>query len=201
MTELRKVQLQDPNDASRLAEFDNLFKVPIVVDVAHHEIHEGDSFHVDAEDTSLANAATIIIAFKTMAGTKRAHMTGAFSTLVGAHVELTEGPTWDNQSGTLLPIYNRKREGSMGSSGLLEDQAQAGFVASDNMILNPTTVAGGTIISTLFAFGSKHSGGSQARGVDEWILKPETQYAIILTADGAANAAQLIIDWYEHTDE
>lgn len=201
MTELRKIQLQDPNDSDRLAEFDNLFKVPIVIDVGHHEVHEGDAFVCDAIDDTMGDNDTLALAFKTMAGTKRVHMLVGFTTLVGGLLELVEAPTWDNQSGAQHPIYNRLRQASMGSSGLLEDESSAGFLATDNLILNPTTLAGGTVIHSISAYGTKNFFSGAGRDVEEFILKPATQYAYRFTADGGSNAAHITLNWYEHTDE
>ncbi len=195
------VSLQDPDDATRQGEFDTLFKIPVVIDVAHHEIHEGDSFHCGSIDTAMGNTDTLIIAFKTPSGTKRVHMFHSFITLTGGHLEIIEGPTWTNQTGTKQPVYNRKREASMSSSALLEDQAQAGFVASDNMILNPTGLSGGTAIHTHYAYGQKNQFTGRGRDTEENILRPDTQYAIKFTSDAASNAAQMLLDFYEHTDE
>lgn len=198
---VRRVILQDPNDSERLAEFDSLFKTLPSIDSAHSEVHEGDTFATGAVDITLANTETLALAFKTMAGTKRAHLVMEFSTLTGGHIELIEGPTWTNQTGTKNPIHNRKREASMKSSGLLEDQAQAEFVASDNVILNPAVLAGGTALHTVYGFGKKEKFPAGGRDLTEWLLKPDTQYAVKFTSDAGSNMAQLILCWYEHTDE
>jgi len=167
----------------------------------HHEAHAGDSFTCNAVDLVMALNDTLILAFKTPAGTKRTHVVMSFSTLVGGDLQMLEGPTWNNQTGSKHPIYNRKREAVMNSSTLLEDQAQVGFVASDNLILNPVNLAGGTDIHNIWAFGKKDklSAGSM-RDLEELILKPDTQYAMIFTSNGANNKAQVILNWYEHTD-
>jgi len=34
--------LSDPSDPDRVQEFDPLFKAPLFIDIAHHEVHEGD---------------------------------------------------------------------------------------------------------------------------------------------------------------
>jgi hypothetical protein len=198
---IQGINITDPADITRQAKFDNLFKVPIAITVSHHEIHEGDSFTCNAIDLTLASAATMSLAFKTPSGTKRAHVIHRFITLTGGHVEIIEGPTWTNQTGTKQPIYNRKREASMGSSGMLEDQAQAGFVASDNMILEPGSISGGTVIHTSYAFGRKNQFTGASRETDEILLKPATQYVYKFTSDAADNSAHMILDWYEHQDE
>lgn len=180
---------------------DALFAIPVTIDVAHHEIHEGESFHCDVVDITLASAATMILAFKAPSGTKRVHMVYRFITLTGGHVEIIRGPTWDNQTGTKKAITNDKDESGMASSGILEDQAQASFVASDNMIENPDSVAGGTVIRTIYAFGQKNQFAAAAREVAENVLRPDTQYAVKFISDAASNKAQMILDWYEHTDQ
>lgn len=192
---------QDPDDAARQGRFDPLYAIPVGIDIAHHKIHVGNSFTCQIVVASgMAIAATSVLAFKTPVGINQPHLLIQFITLTGGHVELLEAPTWDNQSGAQQPIFNRKREGSMASSTLLEDQAQAGFAASDNLNANPTTLAGGTAIQTLYAFGLKNRFPGSGREVDEVILKPDTQYAVRFTSDAATNAVQMILNWYENTD-
>ena len=169
----------------------------------HHAIHDGRGFLADTVDETLDDNATIILAFKTMAGTKRAHMLFEFTTLVGGDLRVWEGPTWTAETGTLITIKNRKRLASMTSSGLLENQAQAAFTASDALILNPTglNTAAATSLPHLYAWGKKEKlAGGTTRDGNEWVLKPDTQYAVVFTADGGSNKAQVILDWYEHTD-
>lgn len=171
------------------------------VTFGHHEIHAGTSFVTDAVGTSMANADTLALAFKTASGaTTRAHLTITFSTKAGCHVELIEAPTWDTSSGSQNAIYNRKREASMNSSGMLEDTAGS-FSATDNVVLNPTTLAGGTSIRTMYLFGVSPGRPQMARETEEFPLKPDTQYAVRLTADGATNAGHLALNWYEHVDD
>lgn len=201
MSELRKIQIQDPSDATRLAGFDNLFKVLLTLDAPHHEIHEGDSFCSSAVDTSMGNGDTLVLAFKTMAGTKRAHIVVQFLALSGGHVEILEGPTWDNESGSLNPIFNRKRTSPALLSEMLEDSGQAAFTATGNLVLNPTTLAGGTALCPEYSFGTVSKPAVSGRELVEWVLRPDTQYAVRLTADAASNKGQLILAWYEHMDE
>lgn len=177
---------------------DALTNALIIVDFAHHEAHEGCAFHSQAFDLSMGNSDTLILAFKTPPGTNRAHMLLGFITNGDAHMELIESPTWTNQTGALNPIYNRKR--GAGSSALLEDQAQAGFVASDNLILNPTDLAGGTSVLMIYSYAERAKAEAGVRGDSEWILAPDTQYAVLLTSDVTSNSGQILLDWYEHAD-
>jgi len=196
-----KFILRDPDDATREAAFDTLFQVPVTIDGPHHEVHEGDAFAVEYADDTMADTDTITLAFKTPNTTTRIHLTIEFSVLVGGHVELHEDATWTTNTGTLRTIYNRKRLASMTSSVLLEDKtATPTFTATDAVLYNPTSPSG-TIIHTVYAWGLKSRPTMSSREIEEWILKPNTAYAVILTADGNSNAAQLILDWYEHTDK
>lgn len=173
-----------------------------MIDYPHHEVHGGSSFRADFVDISMSNTDTLILAFKTPTGTKRAHMTIQFDTLVGGHLKVWEAPTLDANSGTQQAILNRKRETSMTSSMLLEDTGLGNpFTATDNVISNPTGLAGGTLLHEHYAWGKKEKfAGGGARDTEELILKPDTLYAVVFTAVGDSNAAQVFLDWYEHTD-
>lgn len=174
----------------------------VTIPFEHHEAHEGSSFMADLADTSMANGETLILAFKTDATADlRAHVLVSFTTLVGGDLAVFEAPTWTAETGSLVPILNRKREASMGSSTLLEDQAQAAFTASDNLVGNPTGLAGGTLLRRTWAWGRQATiGAGGERGTKEIILKPGTAYAVVFTAAGASNTCQVCLDWYEHTD-
>ncbi len=174
--------------------------MPIIINEPHYEVHEGDAFVASTTDITLADEATVVLAFKTMAGIKRAHMISQFITLTGGHLDILEAPTWTAETGSLVVIYNRKREVSMGSSVLLENSGQAAFTATDNLILDPTGLTGGTIIHQLYGFGEKKSFSAEGRDIAEILLKPDTQYAIRFVSDAAANKAHLELNWYEHTD-
>ncbi len=173
-----------------------------VISYPHHEIHGGSSFLSDIVDESMGDDDTLILAFKTPPGSKRIHLLIEASTLVGGDVVLWENPSWASESGSLNPIINRNRQATMDSSILLEDQAQAAFTASDNLVGNPTdwSTVEATELHHVYAWGlNNRAVAGAARDVNEWILKPGTKYGIIFTADGGSNKAQVILNWYEHT--
>lgn len=182
---------------------DSVTNAGVGVDFTHYKVHSGDSYIADIVDETLADGDTIILAFRTAAGTKRVHLFMRFSTLVGGHIRLWEGATWTAQSGTEIAIINRKREAVMTSSGMLADQAQAGFVANNVLHANPTGLNTGsaTSIHHLYAWGIKNqSSAESSQDIEEIVLNPSTQYAVVFTAIGAANKAHVILNWYEHTD-
>lgn len=178
---------------------DGLSESVVTVDFAEHELHEGDSFTFTTSDLTMSNGETIIIAFKTPISPKRVHLLASFATAAGGHLEFIEGMTWAQGTGAQEAILNRKRESSMNSSGLRENQGQAEFTASDTMIVGATSLAGGSVLHTDYAFGTKQSPAG-VRGNNEWILKPDTTYVFRFTADGNSNGGWVELSWYEHAD-
>ncbi len=180
---------------------DEATRAIITISLAHHEIHSGSSYFTQASDLALADEGTLVLAFKTPDTTEWGHFIATFITNGDANLDGIEGATWDNQSGSQNPIYNRNRNPG-NSSAMLEDESSAGFLATDNVILNPTSLAGGTIIDSVYTFGEKEKAEGGTRGVLEWILKQDTQYAIRVTNNaGGENKIQLKLNWYEHTNK
>ena len=187
----------------RVLEIDSNTNALVFISLPHNKTHEKESFVSDFVNEALVNDETIILAFKTMPGTTRIHMIVQSSTLVGGDTQIWEGATWDNQTGSDNAIYNRFREETINESGLLENTNQVAYLASGNLILNPANLNTASAVSLhhLYAWGRKDkisAGG--VRDTEEWILKPDTRYAIVFTADGGENKAQLILNWYENTD-
>ena len=181
---------------------DELTDAAIGIDYPHHEIHEGSAFVCDFADMVMADTDTIIFAFKSMAAPVRAHLAMEFTTLVGGNLELWQGATWTAETGAEAPIINRNL-GSSNSSGLLANQAQAGFVAADVLVVNPTglNTGGAESVHHIYAWGSQSKGSTGGnRDTEELILKPDTAYALVFTGAGANNAGQVIMNWYESTD-
>jgi len=199
MSHIREFELLDPDDNNRKQKFDSLFQAIYTMPVEHHEIHDAHSFMTGYADITLGLNATIIFAFKTPAGSKLLHMVVGFETLVKAHVDIIEAPGWSASTGSQNPVYNRNREDA-GSSVILENTTGS-FIASDNVILDPSSFTGGTIIDTLYAFGVKNKSSGSNRGIDEIVLAANTNYGVRLTSDDGSNAAHLKLSWYEHTNE
>ncbi len=181
---------------------DSLTDVLSVIDYAHHEIHSGSSFTTDVVDSVMADTDTLVVAFRTPDSSERPHMFTGFSTLVGGYIEFWEGATWTAGTGNQIDIINRFRVPPLHSSTLLEDTSGA-FLATDHVIENPggLNVAAATLLHIHYAFGITPRPSTAERREDrEFVLAPDTQYAIRFTAVGNANAAQILLHWYEHTD-
>ena len=167
---------------------------------AEREIHEGHSFTVQAVDDTLDDAATLNIAFKTGDGDKIAHFLCSCTTLVGGSLKLYEAPTWTTNTGTATTIYNRYRSENPLESSFLEDKtATPDFTATNKVLVNVTGLAGGTELMSRYSWGEKGKVESgDYRAINEWLLKPNTQYAVLFTAIGASNKAQIFLNWTEH---
>ena len=185
--------------------FDAMSKAPITISFPHHKVHEGDSFTTSFTDETLADAETIIIVFKTPYGIKKVHMFMFFSTLVGGSIELWEGVTWTTNTGTETPIINRRRVETLNASGMLEDKtATPAFTATGNVLVNPSDLStvSATSLDKQYAWGEKGKiGAGYLRDENEFVLKSDTKYAIVFTAIGASNKAQVSMNWYESEDK
>lgn len=163
------------------------------IDVAHAQIHEGNSYLSWAEDLDLDSTQTLVLAFKTDA-TKEMHLTIETDGTVAGNVQLLEGVTWDTNTGAQNPIYNRDRN-SINTSTVLED-TDGSFDPTMNLNLNPTSLAGGTIIDK-HRFGVGKKVGGDVRERDEIILDKGILYAVKVTSEENDNVVLLKLKWYE----
>jgi hypothetical protein len=185
------VVLTDPNTGQR-AVVDDISGAQATISFAHHEIHEEDAYTANFVIPGVTGSITeyLGIGFTTPpAAVKRIHMIGEFQSGAAAHVEVIEIPTVLT-GGVTLAAYNHARFSTNVTKlkGLTSyDSTGAGVIT------------GGTAISSLYVWTGNKAGGG-ARGVAEFILKPETVYAIKLTFDANNNGGHILLNWYEHKD-
>ena len=188
---------------------DAVSTAPVGITFPHHKLHNGDAFTTNFTDETLADAETIILAFKTPTGKEKVHLFAFFSTLVGGSLNLWEGATWTTTTGVVNPIINRRRDENPKASGMREDlTATPVFTATGNILSNPTLTGGvvtptnATSLDKQYAWGEKGKvGAGYLRDENEFILKSDTTYAIVFTAIGASNKAQINLNWYESEDK
>lgn len=192
--------LIDPTDNSRRQEFDTMFKAPVIMDTAEHELHEGNSFTVTVVDTSMTTSDTLSISFKTPDSAKLFHMILSAEFKAAAHLNIDEGGTWTAETGTATTIFNRLRDGTLGTSGILENADQAAFTANGAVILNATGYAEVLVLTTVYTFSQGVLGGG-SRAVEEIILDRNQTYVFIITADAGSNGAWMQLSWHEHAAE
>jgi hypothetical protein len=184
---LAHVIQQDPNDSTRLGEFDNVHKVPVSIGIEHHEMHEGDfyfikTFLVDTEGTG----NTTYFAFSTPNSGKRVHARAKLAPDVDTEVNIYEDATITG--GVAVPGMNCDRESAN----------------------TPTLVAvAGPVIDTPGnkIWAARNGGGRNPVGVApglnyEIIAKQNSVYVFEIIK---RTTADLVVDidffWYEHTTE
>jgi len=179
-----------------------------VIDYAHHEIHSGSSYHVGYSVTTASSDNDVTaIAFKTPNTAKWLHIVATFTCSDPAEAIILEGALTiaDRGDGADKAVLNRNRNVTTPSAVLSwEDTPTAGSVTTMNETeWTAVGISGGTELEHVWLQGGSgpHAVGGEARGSQEWILKPNTDYVFYLTNTGAsANAHSISLDWYEHTD-
>ncbi len=157
----------------------------ITVSHPEHEAHEGDAYKADVVLAAITNGQYLAIGFTTpTAAVGRIHLTFGFTAEAKAHVQLLEGPTNTPASGAALTAHNRER--ASGKTTALEN-----LRSYDNV-----GVVGGTVIHDFHSFSDKRQ-TTVERDEEEWMLAPETVYAVKLLAD-ANGGGQILAAWSEH---
>lgn len=173
------------------------------IDKAHARVHDSAAFMAYKFTDALANAATCSLTFKTDTTSKYAHLLaevrgGRFDPTGAARpvkYELWESATWTAQTGTQVSIVNRDRNSSAVST--LAHNGSASAFAADSLIGTAQTgITGGTSIDRVdLPPGERRTG--EDRG-SEFILKKNTQYALVATAFTDSTASIGIrMNWYE----
>ncbi len=172
----------------------------------HRKIHEGDSFTCHFDNTVTNIGEMTVIAFNTPDTTKWIHLVVEYSASAEAAAMLVESPSIDVDEGTDLTIHNRNRN-SANASGVssIETVPEVGKATSYN-----EAQAAGANITTTTQLSRRHigagmgpfgSGGSKLLR-DEFMLKQNTQYAIILEAlNNDTNVHNLSLSWYENVSQ
>lgn len=167
---------------------------PVVVDVAHHEIHCGDSYE-SSYTGDLGNGASVVFSVvvpntglsQTFPGSdqvsKQYHAKFAIDTEAEALVTIHEGATLSN-NGTPVTIFNRNRN--------------ATYTDYLGWNITPTITGAGNVIYTKRIGSGKTSGGNAGRE-NELILKNNTKYTITITnATTSDNYYNIELDYYVH---
>lgn len=168
----------------------------------HSEIHKGSSFERHIDSGNLA-VASLNVAFKTVNSTEKAHMLFGHGMSDEILIEIFEGATWDQGSGSALDIHNHNRDNGATSTVILEDVNQPTFTASDQVIKDVTNVAGGTVFENQYTYNAGQGAKVEAEtrsAEHEWVLKPNTTYVIRMTQTGGNCKMSIDLHWYEFTD-
>jgi len=163
----------------------------------HHEIHAGSSYTIWATDADLDIGDTLKIVFTTPNTTKWLHMLSVARNSSASTFQIQEAPTVGAAKGTESLVMNRNRN--------VADTSAVISVAASPLInkvsVGSALTAAGTIIDQETIGVGKDKGTSASRGLDEFILKQSTTYAISIIGLADNGNASLKLDWYEHTDK
>ena len=174
------------------------------IEYPHHEIHSGDSFSCWYMQTVSDIGDKSIISFRTANAARWVHLTLTVSATFMAHVRLLEAPAVNDNTGANLAVYNRNRNSA--TQATVTDTSQNPDLAGSATYFTELTmgnVAGGTEIAHehLGTGEGKKTVGGGARGQQEWILLPNTLYAVeIESTTNDDNVHVIELNWYEHTN-
>lgn len=159
-----------------------------IIDYAHHEIHSGNHYKAGFQDTAMDTNDIIALVFTTPDTTKWMHWTLTGQSTGACTIQLFHTPTLSVE-GTAVNPFNRNQNSSNTSDMAVKH--------------TPTITANGTKISEKWvgSVGFKEAIGGSARGNSEIILKQNTQYLVLCTANDDGIKCAIGGDWYEHTNK
>ena len=164
---------------------DSATNVLNTISYEHHEIHSGSSYTSD-RNVELASGASMDILIITPNTTKWAHLLYEVSMEAEGQIIIYEAPT--ATAGTAITAVNRNRNVTKPATITLSH--------------TPTGITTGSTILRTHHIGAGKTFGGGARGTHEFILKQNTKYLIRITnLTTSANWAEMILNWYEHTNK
>jgi len=177
---------------------DTTFQVPridvithnlILVDHAHHEVHEGHYFRSGMNFT-LANGAVATLGFVTPNTAVWAHVNWFLETSSDGIFTVLEDVT-SFSGGASITSLNHDRNSANTSVMTLT----RGATGAD--LITPT--GGTTMLNAILSTG-KGSDVSAGHG-EEFILKQNSKYLFRYTNGTSANVIRFVLEWYEHTSK
>jgi len=156
----------------------------VTVTHASHEEHEGHAYMCLYSVASIGGLDNDLmqLTWTTPDTDVELHMIKGAKCGATALFKFTEGWTGGGTATGTIPIYNRRRN-SLNTSSVV---VSYGTVA----------VTGGTALKTEYLSTGKFGAG-ETRDQNEWILKPNTKYAVSLFLN-ADETAEISLNWYEH---
>jgi len=153
-----------------------------VIDYAHCEIHDGESFTASYK-ADIGNGANLDLLIVTPNTDIRAHFTYEIDVEAETDVLLYENVT--ATAGDAIVEYNRDRNSATAATVVVTS--------------SPSAITAGTTLIRSYHLGTGKSFGGGSRDVHEFILKKNTKYLFRLTnATTSNNYMAVKLDWYEH---
>lgn len=164
---------------------DPVSDLPVHIDFPHHQVHEGEMYLYSYLISSLNSGSSIIFRLSvpnTYSLPIRApHLVIETISTLETELYFYEGTAF-SAPGTAQSTYNRNRNISAGP-GM-------------TVFLSPTVSAAGTLL-WIGLTGSSNKAGAADRSLTEWILKPNTQYSLVVTSKSNGDKIVVRLDWYE----
>lgn len=159
-----------------------------VIEIEHHEIHEGEHFFIQ-NYISVGNAGVLNHTFLT--GAKYAHMTFSINAAdAGFILQTYEAATGDNDGTLITPLNNLRASLTASTVIVRENPGNTAIVGATALRASRNGVGGS--VSTRVA-------GNLNRG-NEVVLKPNTKYLVRITnLSTSANNINYDYSWYEES--
>jgi hypothetical protein len=178
----------------------------VTIDIAHHEIHMGDSFSgYYIRTTAATSGHRSGIYIKTPATTPLVHMVISCATSAAADYSLCEAPTIAANTGTHSNVILNRYRDSATTSGCFDNATSAAVnnytTLTEAQIAGDGTWATGTVLrqGPLGVGKEDKAVGGSSRDTQEWILMANTAYVFLITNTSAtATVHSIFIDWYEY---
>lgn len=176
---------------------DKITGIPVAITTDDYCLNQGICYKFFMGKSGMAKNDFLAICFKTPAiGYYIRIQNFEWGTLNAGEIHLIRGATWDGGTGTLKNLLQRN-ELFEANSMLLQNESGS-FVNTNQLLINPTNITGGTMIdfdSTII----KKSG--EPIPVREAIpLKQDTTYIFKIIANASDNDAKLRFLWEEHRE-
>lgn len=162
---------------------DLISDIPITLDFAHHQLHEGEQHQYTYGPIAIANGATLdhrLVVGNLAPTTRTPHLVIELDSTGECWLYLYETPTTTG-NGTQQTVYNRNRNSAT--------------VPNMTVWLAPTVTAAGTLMSA-WIVGSGEKSGGNSRDSIEWDLKANTVYLVRVVGKNSNNIAMRLM-WYE----
>lgn len=159
----------------------------ICIDYEHHEIHNGSEYRAGFQK-DIPNGGTAVYSITTPNTTRWLHFKLAVDVELEAQIAFYENPD-SVTGGTAITPKNANRN-SVNTSGA-------------TCSTDPTYTIGSAIPLGMLVEGSGKSSGGDSASANEWVLKQNTTYVVVVTnqATGATNECNIRTRWYEHTNK
>lgn len=181
VTEKRALKVAIVDPTGKQWEMDNITYAGVVIDGAHHELHEGNMFEISGAAT-LASGAVLNVLIDLTANTVPPHFIFSFRSTGEMNVQLFEDVVV-SANGVAIATINRNRL----SNNLSQTKAYTA----------PTVIATGTLLTSAH-LGSGNNTGGESRANNEWVLAHGKKYLIRITSEAAGNDISYMHEYYEH---